>query len=55
MQLMDVLACNSANKQSFQNLTKSHFAQFLDFERWAISQITGQNVQKLPIFVIFAS
>ena len=29
MQLLDVLARNSANKQSFQYLTKSHFAQCL--------------------------
>ena len=27
MQPLDVLACNSANKQSFQNLTKNPFAQ----------------------------
>ena len=28
MQLMDVLTCNSANKPSFQNLTKNYFAFF---------------------------
>ena len=84
MQLLDVLVCNSANKQTFQNLTKSYFVQrsidgknampfftmslhffhlgsigqkgiFWIFKRWAISQIKGQNVQKLPIFAIFAS
>ncbi len=46
MQLLDVLVCNSANKPSFSNLTKSHVAQcsldgksavtqepFLDFEK----------------------
>ena len=27
MQLLDVLVCNTANKQSFQHLRKSHFAQ----------------------------
>ncbi len=27
MQLLDVLICNSANKQPFLNLTKSHVAQ----------------------------
>ncbi len=27
MQLLDVIVCNSANKPSFQNATKSHFTQ----------------------------
>ncbi len=28
LQLLDVMACNSANKQSFQNPTKGLFAQY---------------------------
>ncbi len=65
--LLDILTCNSANKQSFQNPTKSLFAQCsiygpLDrkafcrmLERCFISWITSLNVQKSQIFAIFVS
>ncbi len=58
MQLQDVLVCNLANNPSFQNPTKSSVgkkALFQILKRWYISWITGQNVQKLPIFAIFDS
>ncbi len=45
LQLRDDLACNSANKPSFQNLTQWSF----------ISWIAGQIVQKLQIWLFFAS
>ncbi len=44
---LDILTCISANKQSFQNLTKGPLC--------FISWITSLNVQKLQIFAIFAS
>ena len=45
-----ILACNSANIPSFQN--QKPFCQIL--KRWLLSWITGQNVQRLQIFAIFA-
>ncbi len=51
LQLLDILACNSANKQSFQNPTKSLFAQrsidgksaalFTSMDRWANKSESG--------------
>ncbi len=50
-----ILASYSSNKPSFQNPTKSLFAQ-RSICKWSfISWITGQIVQKLQIFAIFAS
>ena len=49
---------DSANKPSIKNLTKRLFAQrsfCLILKRWLISWITGQNVQMLQIFAVFAS
>ncbi len=43
LQLLDVQACNSANKAAFQNPTKI-FCRIL--KRLFISGITGQNVQR---------
>ncbi len=37
MQLLDVSVCNSANKPSFQNPTKSHFAQSSIYGKSAVS------------------
>ncbi len=49
LQLLDIQACNSANTPSFQKA----FCRIL--KRCCINWITGQNVQKLQIFAIFAS
>ena len=45
MQPLDIMACNTANKPSFKNLT----------EALSINRITGQKVQKLLIFYVFSS
>ncbi len=65
LQLLDNLACNSANKQSFQIPTKSPFAQrFMTIvqksvcqivKRWYINRVMDQNIRKLPISAVFAS
>ena len=53
MQLLDILAYNSANKPSFQNPTKNpQCSMYWILKRWFISWITGQDVQKLLIFAI---
>ncbi len=52
-QLLDIQAYNSANKPSFQNLTKSLFAQCSIDGKWSINRNTGQNVQKLLFFAVF--
>ena len=64
---LDIRAYNLANKQSFQNLTSKmslHFTHLWTIgqevfcqisKRWFIGLITGQNVQKMLIFGVFAS
>ncbi len=49
MQLLDVLVCNTANKPSFQNLTKSHFVRF-----WK-GGLLAELQARMQIFAIFGS
>ncbi len=56
LQLLDILACNSDNRPSIQNTTKTFFAKCPIYvksafcrilKRWFISSNMGQDVQKL--------
>ncbi len=57
LQLLDILACDSGSKPSFQNPTKSLFAQRsidvkssrLILKRWYDNRVIDQNVQKCCI------
>ncbi len=50
LQLLYILASNSANKPSFQNLTKKAICP-----RQHINRVIDQNIQKLLFFTVFAS
>ncbi len=43
LQLLDILACNSASKPSFQNPTKSACPIL---KRWYNNKVIDQNIQK---------
>ncbi len=53
-QLLDILACNSANRPSFKGRTKAMSACNLGISLNKRTWITGQNVKKLQIFAILA-
>ena len=64
LQLLYILASNSANKPSFQNPTKMHFSQLETIvqksvcwllKRLHINRVIDQNIQKLLLFAVFAS